>query len=92
MPHARDGDAVNAKTALMTIAGNARAILAGERAALNFIGHLSGVATATAALVGEGRRHEDTRHLHPQDHAWFARLAEIRRALRRRLQSPLRAR
>jgi nicotinate-nucleotide pyrophosphorylase (carboxylating) len=49
--HARDGAAVAAKDALMTIAGNARAILAGERVALNFLSHLSGVATATAAFV-----------------------------------------
>jgi nicotinate-nucleotide pyrophosphorylase (carboxylating) len=49
--HARDGAAVAAKDALMTIAGNARAILAGERVALNFLSHLSGIATATAAFV-----------------------------------------
>jgi len=49
--HVRDGAAVGAKDALMTIAGNARAILAGERGALNFLGHLSGIATATAAFV-----------------------------------------
>jgi nicotinate-nucleotide pyrophosphorylase (carboxylating) len=49
--HARDGDAVGAKTSLMTVAGNARAILAAERTALNFAGHLSGIATATASLV-----------------------------------------
>jgi nicotinate-nucleotide pyrophosphorylase (carboxylating) len=49
--HARDGDTVAAKTALMTIAGPARAILAAERTALNFIGALSGTATATAAYV-----------------------------------------
>ncbi len=48
---ARDGDAVKAKTALMTIAGDARAILAAERTALNFLGHLSGIASATAAYV-----------------------------------------
>ena len=35
----------------MTISGNARAILAAERTALNFLGHLSGIATATAAYV-----------------------------------------
>ncbi len=51
--HARDGDAVSAKTNLMTITGNARAVLAAERTALNFIGHLSGVATATASLVAK---------------------------------------
>src|SRR5258708_370525 len=33
--HHRDGAEVAAKTALITIAGSARAILAGERAALN---------------------------------------------------------
>jgi nicotinate-nucleotide pyrophosphorylase (carboxylating) len=48
---ARDGETVSAKTALMTISGNARAILEGERSALNFLGHLSGIATATAAFV-----------------------------------------
>jgi nicotinate-nucleotide pyrophosphorylase (carboxylating) len=48
---ARDGDNVAAKTALMTIAGSARAVLSAERAALNFLGHLSGIATATAAFV-----------------------------------------
>jgi nicotinate-nucleotide pyrophosphorylase (carboxylating) len=49
--HARDGDAVEAKTALMTVTGDARAMLAAERTALNFIGHLSGIATATAEFV-----------------------------------------
>ena len=48
---ARDGDTVAAKTPLMTLAGPARAVLSAERAALNFLGHLSGIATATAALV-----------------------------------------
>ncbi len=35
----------------MTISGNARAILGAERVALNFAGHLSGIATATAEFV-----------------------------------------
>src|SRR6201996_6276227 len=48
---ARDGAAVAGKTALMTIVGDARAILGAERVALNFIGHLSGLATATAEFV-----------------------------------------
>jgi nicotinate-nucleotide pyrophosphorylase (carboxylating) len=48
---ARDGDTVKANAALMTISGNARAILAAERTALNFLGHLSGIATATSAYV-----------------------------------------
>jgi len=49
--HSRDGTAIAAGAKLMTIAGNARAILAAERTALNFAGHLSGIATATAAFV-----------------------------------------
>jgi nicotinate-nucleotide pyrophosphorylase (carboxylating) len=48
---ARDGDSVATKTELMTIAGDARAVLAAERAALNLLGHLSGIATATVAFV-----------------------------------------
>ncbi len=46
-----DGDVVPAKTTLARISGPARAILTGERTALNLLGHLSGVATATRALV-----------------------------------------
>jgi len=50
-PHGRDGETIKAGAKLMVIAGEARAILGAERAALNFIGHLSGIATATAAFV-----------------------------------------
>ncbi|MFZ0836307.1 MAG: carboxylating nicotinate-nucleotide diphosphorylase [Xanthobacteraceae bacterium] len=49
--HARDGVTVAGETALMAISGDARAILGAERVALNFIGHLSGIATATAEFV-----------------------------------------
>jgi nicotinate-nucleotide pyrophosphorylase (carboxylating) len=46
-----DGDAVAAGTVLMTVEGKARGLLGAERTALNFLGHLSGIATATAAFV-----------------------------------------
>ena len=49
--HACDGDAVTAGTMLMTVEGKARGLLGAERTALNFLGHLSGIATATAAFV-----------------------------------------
>src|ERR1700743_2188303 len=49
--HARDGAAVTAGTHLLTISGPGRAVLAGERTALNFVGRLSGVATLTADYV-----------------------------------------
>jgi nicotinate-nucleotide pyrophosphorylase (carboxylating) len=48
---ARDGADVAAKTALMTVTGPARAVLGAERVALNFLGHLSGIATATHEFV-----------------------------------------
>lgn len=50
-PHVRDGATVAAKTALVNITGDARAVLSAERVALNFLGHLSGIATATNAFV-----------------------------------------
>lgn len=68
-PLVQDGDAVTAAAALATLEGDARAILTGERVALNFLGHLSGVATATAALVkaveGTGARITCTRKTLP---------------------------
>ena len=48
---ARDGETVAAKTVLMHINGDARAVLSAERVALNFLQHLSGIATATSAYV-----------------------------------------
>jgi nicotinate-nucleotide pyrophosphorylase (carboxylating) len=48
---ARDGDSAAAGAVLMTVEGSARAVLAAERVALNFLGRLSGVATATEAFV-----------------------------------------
>ena len=50
-PHARDGAAIKSGAKLMTISGNARAILGAERTALNYLGHLSGIATATATFA-----------------------------------------
>lgn len=46
-----DGARLSPGDVALTIEGPARAVLAAERVALNFLGHLSGVATATAALV-----------------------------------------
>jgi nicotinate-nucleotide pyrophosphorylase (carboxylating) len=50
---ARDGDRVKANTTLAVIEGPAIAILSGERVALNFLGHLSGIATLTAAYAAK---------------------------------------
>jgi nicotinate-nucleotide pyrophosphorylase (carboxylating) len=49
--HARDGAVVAKGLHVLTITGPARAVLAGERTALNFVGRLSGIATLTADYV-----------------------------------------
>lgn len=43
--HFQDGDRINANDELFAVVGNARAILTGERSALNFLQMLSGTAT-----------------------------------------------
>lgn len=48
---AEDGEQVEAHQKVMRITGNARAILAGERLALNMVGRMSGIATLTRHLV-----------------------------------------
>lgn len=50
--HVRDGNVVQANTALVTISGSARSILTAERTALNFLQTLSGTATVTAYYAG----------------------------------------
>jgi len=47
----QEGDRVAAGTALMRLAGKARALLTAERSALNTVQHLSGIATLTRAYV-----------------------------------------
>jgi len=49
----KDGDSVKAGDILITVRGNTRAILLAERTALNFFGHLSGIATLTSKWVKE---------------------------------------
>ena len=46
-----DGDRVSPGTVVATVSGPLRALLTGERTALNLISRLSGVATATSRLV-----------------------------------------
>ena len=46
-----DGERVAAGTVLAIVSGNARHLLTAERTALNFLTHLSGIATATQQIV-----------------------------------------
>jgi nicotinate-nucleotide pyrophosphorylase (carboxylating) len=68
-PAVADGDRVDAGALLASVAGPARSLLAGERTALNLLGHLSGIATATRAQVdavaGTGATIVDTRKTTP---------------------------
>ena len=67
--HYRDGDAIKANASMVSIKGNARAILSAERTALNFLQMLSATATTTAHyvayLAGSETRLLDTRKTIP---------------------------
>lgn len=52
-----DGSEVVPGEVIATVSGPARAILTAERTALNFLCHLSGIATATASIVAAVRGH-----------------------------------
>jgi nicotinate-nucleotide pyrophosphorylase (carboxylating) len=66
---AQDGDLVEKERELAKIHGHARAILSGERTALNFLAHLSGIATLThqfvERLAGTNAKIRDTRKTTP---------------------------
>ncbi len=64
-----DGDHVQAGTEIIRAHGSTRAILLAERTALNFLGHLSGIATLTRiwvdAVAGHDTKIRDTRKTTP---------------------------
>lgn len=66
---AADGDRVGAGGVVIRLSGDLKAILTGERTALNFLSHLSGIATLTdrfvAAVAGTGADIYDTRKTTP---------------------------
>lgn len=66
---ARDGATIDPPLELATLSGPARAVLTGERTALNLLGRLCGVATLTRsyvdAVAGTGARILDTRKTLP---------------------------
>ena len=67
--HLNDGDPVTPGSVLMTVRGDTRAILLAERTALNFLGHLGGIATLTntwvEAIAGTSCTIRDTRKTTP---------------------------
>ncbi len=67
--YAKDGDRVKKGQKLATVRGDMRAILTGERTALNYLQRMSGIATYTAQVVrlleGSSLRLVDTRKTTP---------------------------
>ena len=65
----KDGDEVSASETLISITGNTKALLQAERPALNFLCHLSGIATLTHSWVqkiaGTKTKIRDTRKTTP---------------------------
>ena len=55
MVHRPDGSTLAAGDRIATIRGRARGLLTAERVALNYLSHLSGIATATAGVVASLR-------------------------------------
>lgn len=68
-PRVQDGTRVTVGTVIAEVAGPARAILTGERVALNFLGRMSGIASLTRqyvdAVAGTGAAIADTRKTTP---------------------------
>lgn len=68
-PNVADGDRIPHGTTVLTVTGDGRSVLKGERVALNFLQRLSGIATLTAkfcgAVKGTRARILDTRKTTP---------------------------
>lgn len=68
-PKVADGDRIAEGGVVATVSGPARLVMSGERVALNFLNHLSGIATLTRtyadAVEGTGARICDTRKTTP---------------------------
>lgn len=67
----KEGSEIKKGAKVLEVAGRAKALLAAERTALNFLGMLTGIATKTRRLVNEAKRLNstfavsDTRKTHP---------------------------
>ena len=73
-PKTRDGADLSPGAKAAVVSGPARSLLAAERVALNLLGHLSGIATATRdmvrAVAATGARISDTRKTTPGLRVW----------------------
>lgn len=69
IPYVKDGERIKAKTKIATVRASARALLTGERTALNFLSYLSGIATTTSQFADKIKKYKtrllDTRKTTP---------------------------
>ena len=69
IPVIKEGEKIRKNQIVAKITGNCKVILAGERTALNFLSHLSGIATLTARFVEQTKSYKvkimDTRKTTP---------------------------
>lgn len=70
IPRVKEGEKIRKNQIIAKITGDCKAILAGERTALNFLSHLSGIATLTARFVEQTKSYKvkimDTRKTSPE--------------------------
>jgi nicotinate-nucleotide pyrophosphorylase (carboxylating) len=59
LDHAETGDTVEVGDTVLAVEGPARAVLRGERTAVNVVGHASGIATRTRAAVAAAHSESD---------------------------------
>jgi hypothetical protein len=90
-PRVRDGERLSAHQTVAEISGRLRAILMGERTALNFLQRLSGDRDDDRALRRSRPRFFCQNFGHAQDCAGVENLRQIRRQGRRGTEPPTRA-
>jgi len=70
IPRVKEGEKIRKNQIIAKISGNCKSILAGERTALNFLSHLSGIATLTGRFVEQTKNYSvkimDTRKTTPE--------------------------
>lgn len=86
--HAADGEQLAAGATFISIEGPLRGILTAERTLLNYVGHLSGIATLTAQYVEQARGDACMHLRYPQDRSWHAHAGEVGGAMRWRNEPP----
>ncbi len=83
-----DGELLPAGKVFARISGDAQVLLSAERVALNFLQHLSGIATLTRTLRRCDLRDKSRDRRYPQDDSGASRTSEICSLSRWRTKSP----